>query len=311
MKVLIHFAKMMFTLGLLFIVIGLALTREDDILSFTNQYILHRDLDVAILDPNEYYREDIFAFVKNTDDFSPKNKQDILNIYYTIINSGKEEFTFYCPKEYIDCREEIERLANNRDLLSDINNFVHPFNSFSHIETEYDSLGRVTVFISRTYRKDEIKKINQKVEELYPHLVKEEKNVVENLQSIHDYIITHAKYDSNRSDFQDTTYRSDTAYGPLFEGYAICGGYTDLMQLFLEKMKLENYRISSNRHVWNAVKINNSWYHIDLTWDDPVASDGKDYLEHKYFIITTKKLLEQEKTQHDFNPEIYQELKEA
>ena len=46
-----------------------------------------------------------------------------------------------------------------------------------------------------------------------------------------------------------TTYASDIAYGPLFEGYGICGGYTDAMELFLEKMGIESYKISSDQHV--------------------------------------------------------------
>ena len=107
------------------------------------------------------------------------------------------------------------------------------------------------------------------------------------------------------------SYRSDIAYGPLFEGYGVCGGYTDLMELFLERMQVKSYKISSNQHIWNAVYINGTWKHLDLTWDDPVSMDKKDYLEHSYFLIDTYKLLKQETTQHNFNQEIYSELKEA
>ena len=83
------------------------------------------------------------------------------------------------------------------------------------------------------------------------------------------------------------------------------------MALFLEKMNVKNFKVSSSDHIWNAVLIGNQWYHIDLTWDDPVASDGLDYLEHTYFLLNTSKLLELEKTQHGFNQEHYPELKEA
>ena len=50
------------------------------------------------------------------------------------------------------------------------------------------------------------------------------------------------------------------------------------MELFLEKMNVKSYKISGEKHVWNAVEINGVWKHLDLTWDDPVASDGNDYL---------------------------------
>ena len=83
------------------------------------------------------------------------------------------------------------------------------------------------------------------------------------------------------------------------------------MELFLEKMGLRNYKVSSEMHVWNVVEINGRWYHIDLTWDDPVASDGRNYLDHSYFLINTQQLLTIESTQHNFMVDHYLELKGA
>ena len=133
-----------------------------------------------------------------------------------------------------------------------------------------------------------------------------------NILRVHDYIINNSKYDSDRSDKNIINYKSDIAYGPLFEGYAICGGYTDLMQLFLEKMKIKSFRVSSNQHIWNAVDFENNWLNLDLTWDDPIVNDGSiDYLEHNFFLIDTNKLHQIETTEHEFDYDRYSELKEA
>lgn len=301
--------NIMVTTGLLFILIGLVLIRKDDINTIINKY-LSPNRETVLTDVNKYYREYDFKFVQNTNDFSPNNYQDLLNIYYTVINSGKDLFTFYCDSEYTNCIDDVSSIANDKGLLSDINNFVHPYNAYSNIETEYDSLGKITIKLTRNYTNDEIDKINKKVDELYKELVTSD-NARDNIKNVHDYIINNSKYDSNRSDNNIVEYRSDIAYGPLFDGYAICGGYTDLMQLFLEKMNLKNYRVSSNSHIWNAVEIDGKWYHIDLTWDDPVVSDGKDYLYEDYFLITTHDLLEKEKTQHVFNQNRFLEVKEV
>lgn len=301
--------NIMVTTGLLFILIGLVLIRKDDINTIINKY-LSPNRETVLTDVNKYYREYDFKFVQNTNDFSPNNYQDLLNIYYTVINSGKDLFTFYCDSEYTNCIDDVSSIANDKGLLSDINNFVHPYNAYSNIETEYDSLGKITIKLSRNYTEKEIEKINNRVDELYKELVTSD-NARDNIKNVHDYIINNSKYDSNRSDNNIVEYRSDIAYGPLFDGYAICGGYTDLMQLFLEKMNLKNYRVSSNSHIWNAVEIDGKWYHIDLTWDDPVVSDGKDYLYEDYFLITTHDLLEKEKTQHVFNQNRFLEVKEV
>lgn len=303
--------KILATLGLIFIFIGLFLMKKDDIFTIFNDYVLKENKVVTIGEKNEYYRDYDFTFVKNTNNFSPSNYQDILDIYYTVINAGKSNFTFYCPKEYTSCIDDIKELANDQNTLSDINNYVHPYNGFSHIESEYDSLGRVTINIVRNYTEEDINLINKKIDELMPQLTSNYNSLETNIKNVHDYIINNARYDSARSDNNVLTYKSDTAYGPLFQGYAICGGYTDLMQLFLERLNVKNFRVSSDNHIWNVLYINNTWKHLDLTWDDPVASDGKDYLEYNYFLINTNQLLTLEQTQHNFNLEHYTELKNA
>ena len=301
--------KILVTCGLTFIFIGVFLLRKDDIILYINKY-LNSNKKITI-EKNKYYRNYDFNFVQNTDNFSPKNYQDILNIYYTVINSGQNSFTFYCPSEFKNCIKDVKMLANDQNTLSDINNYVHPYNGFSHIESEYDSLGRVTINITHNYTNDEITEINNKIDKLSEQLINSNLSLEDNIKNVHDYIINNSKYDSYRSDKKIVNYKSDIAYGPLFQGYALCGGYTDLMQLFLEKMNVKNIRVSSENHIWNSLLINNSWRHLDLTWDDPVASDGLDYLEYNYFLIDTNRLLEIEQTQHNFNLDHYIELKTA
>lgn len=299
--------KTLATLGLLLIFIGVFLMKKDDINTIINKYFKWNNI-VTLGDKNEYYRDYDFDFVQNTNNFRPNNYQDLLNIYYTVLNAGKSNFTFYCPNSYDNCLSDVKKLANDQDTLSDINNYVHPFNGFNHIESEYDSLGRVTINIIRSYDDNDIKMITNKIDELLPQLVSNTNSLENNIKNVHDYIVNNSKYDSNRSDNGVTSYKSDTAYGPLFEGYALCGGYTDLMELFLERMNIKSFKVSSENHIWNAVYFNNNWKHLDLTWDDPVATDGKEYLEYNYFLIDTDQLLTLEQTEHNFNLEHYKEL---
>ena len=83
------------------------------------------------------------------------------------------------------------------------------------------------------------------------------------------------------------------------------------MALFLEKMNIINFKVSIETHVWNAIYLDGKWYHLDLTWDDPVTSDGSDILSDDYFMISTNKLLSLEDKEHGFDYDIYLELKEA
>lgn len=296
---------------ILLIIIGVLFFYQKDLQKLYYSVLRNFQEKNTTIQKNEYYRDYDFNFVQNTDDFSPNSRQDILNIFYTAINSGNSDFTFYCPEEYTECLDEVEELANDQDLLSHINNFVHPYNGFNHIETQYDSLGKVSIHIKKSYTAEQIDEISQKVEELSDELIVASDSDIENIRRIHDYIIDNSIYDSDRSDYNITTYQSDIAYGPLLEGYGICGGYTDAMELFLEELGIKSYKISSDQHVWNAVHLDNTWYHLDLTWDDPVTTSGKNVLEHNFFLIDTSTLLSIEQTEHRFNQSIYSELKEA
>ncbi len=277
-----------------------------DVITLYVYDLLTGTIETSKLQPNSYYRKVDYEYVQITDSFEAKNYQDLLNIYYTIVNSGAHEFTFKC--DYDDCLNDVDYISNNQQILSNINSFIHPYNSFSSIETKYNSVGKVNIVINRLYTEQEIKDLNKKIEEINQKYVKSETNINKIIRIIHDYIINNTKYDSDRSDLQIVNYKSNTAYGPLIEGYGLCGGYTDAMALFLDYFNIPNFKVISENHVWNAVQINGKWYHLDLTWDDPVAPSGKDVLEHTFFLITTKQLEDTEKQQHIFDKNVFKEL---
>ncbi len=282
---------------------------HEEIVSYLVDTFSDYGKDSSILTNNSYSSSSNYQFVQLTNQFTPMNRRDIINIYYTVLNSGMEDFTFYCPKTYENCVEEVNQISNDQLLLSNINNFVPVYNSFQNIETEFDTLGKVTIHIIHNYTKEDIDILNQTIQSIMQETMTEGMTPQDKIKTIHDYIIEHTKYDVNRSDHQITTYRSDTAYGALIEHYAICGGYADSMKLFLEKLNVPNYKISSENHVWNFVLLDGNWYHLDLTWDDPVTSTNEDVLEYDYFLITTEELKNLEEKQHIFDETIYLEAK--
>lgn len=301
--------KKLVNLGLTMIIIGVILTQKDTIITFINSYFNLNNQSVTLGEKNKYYRNYDFSYVQNTDNFTPECRQDILNIYYTAINAGKNTFTFYCSKDYTTCLDDIKELANNQETLSYINNFVHPYNGFQHIETEYDSLGKITLTIHKSYTEKEISEIEKKLDYIEQNVLDKNKSTIENIKAAHDYIINNTKYDIDKKSNGTTNYKSDIAYGPLIQGYGICGGYTDAMELVLERMNIISYKVASENHIWNGVNLDNKWYHLDLTWDDPVTPDNSQILDNSFFLIDTNKLLEIETTEHQFDQEIYPELK--
>lgn len=306
--------KLITTLILVGMIFGIYYYYED-IVEYVMYNFVYKE-DFVYDDKNAYARDYDFTFVQNTTDFMPKNRQDILNIIYTSLNNGWTDFTFFCPrKEYDKCLDDVEEITNNSTLISNINNFISTYNSYNKIVVNINSFGRVNITVDKLYSDEDIKAINEKIDEIYNTIIKEEMTMEEKIKTIHDYIINNTFYDEERSnEIKNNTitslkHPSNTAYGPLFTGKAICGGYTDTMALFLDKLGLKNYKVSSEKHIWNLVYIDDEWKHLDLTWDDPVVSNGTNMLIDTYFLIDSETLLKSEPTQHNFNDSVFVEAK--
>ena len=87
--------------------------------------------------------------------------------------------------------------------------------------------------------------------------------------AIHDYLVDNINY-------VDTGDSSYNAYSALINGIAVCSGYTECFKTLLDMLGIENATISGEaggqQHIWNVVNLDNHWYHVDVTWDDPVDS---------------------------------------
>ena len=280
-------------------------------ITFKVASILENEPSVIVQPKNEYYRPYDFEFVQRTEDYTPYSYQELLNIIYSMLNNGWEKFTFYCPKEYSTCIDDMEEISQDNVLLTHINNFVHPYNNFENIITSYYDSGEVTIEIEKLYSKEDIEKLNSKVDSLMNQLITNDMDIETKIKTIHDYIINQTKYDTIRNEENDSPYHSNTAIGPLFEGYAICSGYADAMELFLEKFGLKSFKVASSLHIWNSVYLDNEWKQLDLTWDDPITSTKEDYLYYKYFLVDASNLssLDTDTNQHEYDQTVYLELK--
>ena len=188
------------------------------------------------------------------------------------------------------------------------------------MKTAVSEKGEITIEITYLYTPEEIQTINNKIDEIIKNNINNTMDDYEKIKVIHDYLINNSKYDVERNNGKGSVYNSYKAYGPLFQGYATCNGYTDAMAIFLNKFGIKNYKIAttpenenSTGHIWNAVYINDKWLHLDVTWDDPVAESGKDYLLHKYFLVNNEELKKADEgkvvvTEHNFLKNIYSEF---
>lgn len=282
---------------------------NDTIFNIYYKYINNDNVKIIsnenLLKENQYHNNINSNYIKETDDLLVKNKNDLYNVYFTAVNRGYDNLTFYCDKNYKTCMDDINKLDEENSSFSYINQLVKVFNSYSTIESTYFN-GRVDIKINKKYSDNDIKKINNELNKIIEELhINDYDDVKEKIKVFHDYIVDTNTYDNDKVDNNDNTYHSDTAIGTLFEGKSICSGYTDTMSLFLDKLNILNTRVATKDHVWNALYNNGKWLHIDLTWDDPVTSSNSNIIQYNYFMIDTDELNRIDNEGHNYNKEIY------
>lgn len=255
--------------------------------------------------PNSYFVEDNFNYVEGYEGLEVNSKEEIIGAIYYLINSGVTNSERYCGKNYDNCYNDMNAISEDENLLSLLNNFVHPYNSFNSITFNYDD-NVIQIKIEHTYSDKDIEEINKVVDDVINETLTNNMATKSKIKAIHDYIINNTDYDTLKTnDVNDNTYNSNTAYGVLIEGYGICSGYSDAMAIFLDKLNIINYKISNDQHIWNLVFLDGEWLHLDLTWDDPVSD--KNVTRDNYFLITTKTLKLLDDNVHYYNSNTFVE----
>ena len=108
------------------------------------------------------------------------------------------------------------------------------------------------------------------------------------IKYIHDYIVLNCTYDTQAPN-------SQSAYGALIDGKAVCEGYAKAMAYLCNKAGIECMLVTGyaggDAHMWNLVKYNGNWYHTDVTWDDPAKPVfDSEYVKYKYFNLTNSQI---------------------
>lgn len=111
---------------------------------------------------------------------------------------------------------------------------------------------------------------------------------VEKLLILHDHLVVKNAYNWDVA----TTGTTDnkmvwSAYGALVQGDAVCQGYALAYKLLLNKLGIDCIMVTSEdmNHAWNLVRLDGSWYHVDVTWDDPTPNIPG-YAGHNYFLLS-------------------------
>lgn len=111
--------------------------------------------------------------------------------------------------------------------------------------------------------------------------------VREKEQFVHDALLDAVEYDLQAP-------LNQSAYSALVGGASVCAGYSRAFQYLMMALDIPCYYCAGDAggsHAWNIIGLDEGYYHVDLSWDDPVDNpDGSYY--YSYYNLTDAEMQE-------------------
>ena len=142
-----------------------------------------------------------------------------------------------------------------------------------------------------TVNKSKIKKTRTKLDAAVAEAftqIDDSMTKLEKAMVFHDYLIRNTTYTEDGNNTNRLT-----EVGALLNHKANCQGYSLAYAILLGKIGVPVRFVTSTEmnHMWNLIQIGGKWYHVDVTWDDPVDSvknkDQYGVVKHKNFLCSS------------------------
>ena len=200
-----------------------------------------------------------------TDILSSANGESLLGDYY---QSAVETFIYDNPDVfYLDVNKmylNIETTTKRNDVSYNV--FINSGNQANYLDEAYNSEAQINQAIAQ------LESVRNQI------IAQAQGSTYNQIKYVHDYIVDNTSYDSTISN--PDIYN---IYGTLIRKSSVCEGYAKSYKYLMDALDIPcvivigeatNSSGESESHAWNYVMLNNIWYAIDTTWDDPVVIGG-------------------------------------
>jgi hypothetical protein len=226
--------------------------------------------EVPVKSPyDEIQREENYKGLQTLDMFPKRPKsmsvtENMYNdIYRAIINLEASVNLRAYGQTYVEVFDALQTVLNDHPEI-----FYYKYSG-----SRYWTDGKLE--LAYKYTKDEIIYMNIQQQNIIDRILAE--NITPDMTPLrkeiafHDYLVRNSKYDKENALNNTIPEISHTAYGILVNGTGVCDGYAKAFKLLLNRVNINSIIVISDpmNHAWNLVELDGSWYHTDVTWDDP------------------------------------------
>lgn len=183
--------------------------------------------------------------------------------------------------------------------------------------TQYQTIGGITTYsvsigpaensnyLKENFQtKEQIQMAQKFMQNIVNQVVEQTKqdSAVEKVRRIHNWLVSSVEYDSMQNSIN-----KGHIYGALYDKKAVCEGYARSLKYLVESVGVPCILVSgtgtnsqgvTETHAWNYVQIENKWYAVDVTWDDPIVigeGEVSKEVKYKYFLKGTTTFLKDHK----------------
>lgn len=192
--------------------------------------------------------------------------------------------------------KDLSLLLKAQDIFDILDKIVYENPEIMYYKGAEYRIGKLTIHYSKS--KEEIDGHQKEIKEIRDKFVSQyissEMSDYEKVLVAHDYIINNSRYDTRIMEGDELPPESYSTYGILKLGIGVCEGYAKAMKYLLDGLDIETMIVigesKGENHAWNLVKLDDEYYHIDTTWDDPVTENGEDILRYNFFNLNDEEI---------------------
>lgn len=252
---------------------------------------------------NKYFYNQLNDYSKSIYDSLEKNRENMKTGTYEI-NFGTEF------SELLSSDNGTELLGNYFQSAIESYTYDNPDIFYINYGKLYLNIETTTRMLKKTYRvfinsgdasnylteefpsKEKIDEAIEEIEKVKAYFIQNKKlETYDNIKLVHDYLVDSIEYD--QYEIQEN---SHNIYGAIVNKQCVCEGYAKAFKYLLDSLNIPCVIVigeatdnenNTESHAWNYVELNNIWYAVDCTWDDPII-EGYGFLtnssKYKYFL---------------------------
>ncbi len=127
-----------------------------------------------------------------------------------------------------------------------------------------------------------------------------ETDTVQKIRTLQDRICGWTQYNWSKN-MGYGEYYDQSVYSYAVMQNSVCAGNTKATMAIFRKAGIPTIGVTSSSHAWNMVKVGKSWYNLDVTWYDDIASGRASLPKDSFFLVSDLDMTKYDKNSGSHN----------